>query len=183
MPASILSADQFRGRRAVPTMDRDDAEELVIAAQAAIEAEVGPLVSTEQTLEYAGTWSHRLRVYRTPLTAVSAASIDGTTVDTSTLTLLSAGVLIRPQGRHWGGPDVPVSVTLTSGFASSSVPRWLVELVVAIARRVAANPDGVTQETLLSYSVTHSSASLHVRLTANERAYVRRRFGLGVGHF
>jgi hypothetical protein len=191
----LLTGIELLERPGMPCVDIADADELARAAVHAIEAEVGPVEQQESTLELPGNWSHRMKVHRRPLTAVTAATIDGLELDVSKLTVMRSGVIVRRRfatitpwsdaiGQpHWGGPDVIVELTIEHGFDNGTAPGWLVDLAATMARRAATNPTGVTQESVGSYSVSYGDAGSSVRMTRAERLHLRRRFGLGVGHF
>lgn len=193
---ALLTGDDLLDRPGVPDLDPVEADELARAAVAAIEAEVGPVEQRTSTIEVPGSWSHRLKIGRRPLTAVTSATIDGTVIDLDTLIVHRSGVIVRRRldagtfvgwadtaGPHWGGPDVIVELEIDHGWPRADVPEWLVDLAADLARRAATNPTGVTQESVGSYSVSYGDQGAAVRLTRVERMYLRRRFGLGVGHF
>jgi hypothetical protein len=192
---ALLTGSELQARPGMPCVDIAEAEELARAASNAIEAEVGPVEAQTSDLELPGNWSHRLKVNRRPLTAVTAAAIDGVDIDVSKLVVMRSGVIVRRQfttftpwlasaGQpHWGGPDVLVGLTVQHGWAAGQAPAWLVDLAADLARRAASNPTGVTQESVGSYSVSYGDTGSSVRMTRVERLHLRRRFGLGVGHF
>lgn len=193
---ALFTGDDLLDRPGVPDLDPVKADELARAAVVAIEAEVGPVEQRTSTIEVPGVWSHRLKIGRRPLTAVTSATIDGSAIDVDNLTVHRSGVIVRRRigdttfigwtdvaGPHWGGPDVTVGLEIEHGWPRADVPEWLVDLAADLARRAATNPTGVTQESVGSYSVSYGDQGAAVRLTRVERMYLRRRFGLGVGHF
>lgn len=192
---ALLTGSELLARPGMPCVEIADAEELARAASNAIEAEVGPVEAQTTELEMPGNWSHRLKVNRRPLTGVTAAAIDGVDIDVSKLVVMRSGVILRRKftqltpwveavGQpHWGGPDVIVELTIQHGWAAGQAPAWLVDLAADLARRAATNPTGVTQESVGSYSVSYGDTGASVRMTRVERLHLRRRFGLGVGHF
>lgn len=192
---ALLSGLELLARPGMPCVEIAEAEELARAAVNAIEAEVGPVEHQSSDIELAGNWSHRLKVHRRPLTAVTAAAIDGVAIDHANLGVMRSGVIIRRKftqltpwaqalgQSHWGGPDVIVELTIEHGWPANAAPAWLVDLAADLARRAASNPTGVTQESVGSYSVSYGDTGSSVRMTRVERLHLRRRFGIGVGHF
>jgi hypothetical protein len=192
---ALLTADELLARPGMPCVDFVVADALARAASNAIEAEVGPVEFQTSDLELPGNWSHRIKVNRRPLLAVTAAAIDGVTIDHTNLGVMRSGVIIRRKftqltpwaqalgQSHWGGPDVIVELTIEHGWQPGEAPAWLVDLAADLARRAASNPTGVTQESVGSYSVSYGDTGASVRMTRVERLHLRRRFGLGVGHF
>lgn len=192
---ALLTGSELLARPGMPCVDMGVAEELARAASNAIEAEVGPVEAQTSDLELPGNWSHRIKVNRRPLTGVTAAAVDGVDIDVATLTVMRSGVIARRRFQthsvwadslgqpHWGGPDVIVELTVQHGWAAGQAPAWLVDLAADLARRAASNPTGVTQESVGSYSVSYGDTGASVRMTRVERLHLRRRFGLGVGHF
>lgn len=193
---TLLTGDDLLDRGGVDGLDPAAAAEFARAAVAAIEAEVGPIEQRTSDLEVPGNWSHRLKINRRPLTAVTAAAIGGSAIDVDNLTVHRSGVIVRSRagqgnfggwadetGPHWGGPDVIVELTATHGWSKADAPEWVIDLAANLASRAAANPTGITQESVGSYSVNYGETGAAVRLTRVERLHLRRRFGVGVGHF
>jgi phage gp36-like protein len=65
----------------------------------------------------------------------------------------------------------------TDGALDDDIPHVVLMVTVAVARRVLANPDGVTQESIDDYSYTVANASSDVYLTRAEKAAVRSAAG------
>lgn len=65
----------------------------------------------------------------------------------------------------------------TDGVLDDDIPHVVLMVTVAVARRVLANPDGVTQESIDDYSRTVANASSDVYLTRAERAAIRSAAG------
>lgn len=151
----------------------------VAGAVAGIEAEVGPLETEEQTLIIPGVFTHRLNLYRRPLTSVTSVEVNGEAVDAATYRVLRRGALVKINPTSWwGGTDVDVEVVCDAGFPVGEVPQWIEQMVESVARRAIAAPDGITQESFGDYSVTYG----HARdgLSTRQRLELRTKFGLGM---
>lgn len=86
-----------------------------------------------------------------------------------------ASVLIRAESRrNWVNDDDELDLP-------TGDDRWradiLVRVCLAAAQRAFENPEGVTQEALLSYSETRASSSNDVYLTAAEKRLIRKAAG------
>ncbi len=150
--------------RGVDVTDSALAVEMLDVASASIRGAAGsPISQTTSTITYTG-W--RLERYLTlvgqPVTAVSSATIDGTTVDGWRLT---GGRLWRACG--WAVDDGPAAVAVTQTHGLPTVPADIVNLACSFAAAgiaAAAEGDagiaaGKVAERIGDYSVTYAQGA------------------------
>ncbi|MEX5637408.1 hypothetical protein [Parafrankia sp. FMc2] len=106
-------------------------------------------------------------------TGQALADLDAAEQAQLTALLGDASALVRLEaGLDWVAED---GVTVTT-------PDVVVPVVVAVVRRSASNPEGLTGETLGDHSWQMANASADLYLTKSERTTVRRAAGrLGIG--
>lgn len=124
-----------------------------------------------------GTWSGDLELPQRPVISVESVKIEGEAVtdyqyDTDGVIRRVAGALVPTfdrawAGGGWGGPRSIVEVVYMAGWDPLPIDIRGVCLSMAVA--AAANPTGVAQESIGSYSVSYRAASVGVVLTADHR--------------
>lgn len=67
----------------------------------------------------------------------------------------------------------------TDGELDDDIPHVVLMVTVTVARRVLANPDGVSQESIDDYSFSISNSTPDVYLTKSERQAIRAAAGRG----
>lgn len=102
----------------------------------------------------AGTSYWELELPERPVISVSSVKVDGTTQAATTWRLFGDR-LIRKSG-GWTGPvDSLVEVTYTHGY--DPIPDDIRAVTLALATRMSANPLGVSQEGIGSYTVSYGA--------------------------
>lgn len=165
-----------------------------------------PIGGGSSTVVLAGTWSRDLELPRGPITAVTAVTLNGQTLDAAGYwwnerNLIRRGIdsvnastnagddiddgtvdqgAVGRYGIGWGGPEATVVVDWTYEFAA--VPGSVKSLALRIAARTIGNPQQVSQESLGPYSVSLGDAFSRLSndsglgLTKIERMRLRRLF-------
>jgi hypothetical protein len=99
-----------------------------------------------------GTSDWELELPERPVISVTSVAIDGTTIAPASYRLAGDKLIRRLGG--WVGPiDSLVTVTYTHGFDPIPADIWAATL--AAATQLLANPLGVTQEGIGSYTVSY----------------------------
>lgn len=157
------------------------------ASEAIRDAAGSPISEVTSTVVLDGVQGFRLALPSSPVTSVTAVSVDGEAVTDYTV---HGGILRRSAG--WGpgcygtAPD-PVEVTYTHGYAE--VPADIVNLVcMFVAAGLAEAADGaragITNEKIDDYSVGYAQGSEAVasamEIPERTRRMLRARFGGGV---
>lgn len=108
------------------------------------------------------------------LRARTPGGIDNAEVERAQAALDDASSLIRAEAdKTW------TTTTDDETVLVDDLPGILVTVCCSAARRSLENPEGVSQESLGSYSVSHANVSNDVYLTSAERRAVRRAAGRG----
>lgn len=142
-----------------------------------VEAAAGcPLEAAAVTLLLPGTWGRDLELPVGQIREVSAVTLNGQPLPSSTWVWNQRNTLRRAagldsdedtveegpgahhrDGAHWGGPTSTVAVELEGGPAE--VPAIARALVFRIAARTFGNVGQLTQETLGVYSVSYGAST------------------------
>lgn len=112
-----------------------------------------------------------------PVTAVASVTIDGDTVDADEYRFSSAGLLTRLTGAGWGTGRIVV----TYAYGYTAVPDDVKGIVLANAKRIYQGLEGVSAESLGSYSVDYHDELPTAGLTDDEKDILRGYRGLKVG--
>lgn len=173
--------------RGVDVTDSTLADLMLEVASATVRNAAGrvPISETTSTVSLIGRGEQYLPLPGAPISAVSAASIDGTAV---TDFVLDGNRLWRANGWGFDWEPTPVSVTLTHGYAS--VPVWIVDLVCSLAAAgmaasqasTYATADGrIVSEMVGDYQVTYAqgaeSVATVMELPRVTRLRLRAQFG------
>ena len=138
------------------TPSADPAVDDLAAAEAAVRKycgwHVAPVVIQDLVLDGTGTASLFVKSLR--LLDVTAATVDGTVLDVSTLEWSEAGYLRIPGA--W--PDKLRSVRLTVEHGFDEVPD-VVSVIRSIAARASASPTGVVREQAGAVSIAMSQVA------------------------
>lgn len=105
----------------------------------------------DDTALIVGTWDRRLRLPERPVLTVTAVAVDGDTLSSDDYTVVRDR-LIRPDGCHWGGPDVIVTVTYSHGWATP--PGEVRAVAMSVALRLITNPEFLANERSGQYGAT-----------------------------
>lgn len=157
-----------------------------------VEAAIGyPIEAASVVVLLAGTWGRDLELPAGNITAVTAVTINGATLDAAgwtwnERTLVRRGAAFADDpgtppggqsvpGLSWGGPSATVAVALETGFAE--IPAVVRSLSRRIGARTIGNPEQLTQEALGPYSATHGARGDGSYLTDRERKQIRRAMG------
>lgn len=107
--------------------------------------------SEDDSVNLRGNWSSRLYLPKGPVASVSSVTVDGTTVNSSSYSLIAGRTLVRKEptqstfgdpiltGLNWGGPNRQLVVVYTHGW--TSVPADVQRVALRAAARVWGNPE------------------------------------------
>lgn len=173
-------------------------DQVIVAAQRAVEAEVGMPFDADTGLvaTFTGRGQERLTLPQWPVSSVSSLTIDAVTqAETVDFYLDPAGYLERSLASLWWSSPRGIVVTYDAGWTDETVaPSVVRNLVAEVAARVwqagismaeADAPAGVIQETLgmssLTYGEFAQDGSWGIQLNESEvrRARKLRRSKLG----
>ena len=197
MPVAIASDIEALLQLGFDNDPEPKVDAVIVAAQRAVEAEVGiPFdAATGLVATFTGRGQDRLTLPQWPVSGVSSLTVDAV-VQTETVDfwLDPAGYLER-SGHHWWSAPRGIVVTYDAGWADETkAPSVVRNLVAEIAARVwqagislaeADVPAGVIQETLgissLTYGEFAQDGSWAIQLNESEirRARKLRRSKLG----
>lgn len=108
------------------------------------------------------------------LTDLVSVTANGTAVPLEEVEWSAAGYLVRPAG--WGSRARGVLATITHGY--SEVPPEVQGVVLSIAARVMASPDGAVRQQVGQVSVTYTQAGFNalagLTLLDHEQAVLSR---------
>lgn len=136
----------------------------------------------DDEIELPGTWSPELWLPQRPVVTVSAVAVNALAIPVGGFTWSIGGQLYRgplpvgnaaeaddedPRISGWGGPRSKVTVTYSHGF--EEIPGDVVDLCLAVAARILANPDDAQSETIGEYSHTDAHAGTGAALTEDEK--------------
>jgi hypothetical protein len=121
-------------------------------------------------------YTHGQNIFLTgrPVTAISAVTVDGNTVNTADYHFTADGAVTRTFG-YWSDPRAVGLTTVTYTHGYDPVPDDLVALLYEVAAAMLSDDSGVKQsETLGSWSVTYQSSQDEYGLSPAGRATVAR---------
>lgn len=169
--------------------DLDEAQQasltmLVEIGTAVVQAEVGQrlVAVTDDAITLLGTTDAWLDLPQRPVTAVSAVTLDGDTVEEGTGT----GQYRRFGARLWRScgwapsslEPSTVTVAYSHGYASDAQELQLARgAVLAVVRDWAANPGAATSLRIDDYAETYSALAARLETTTHLRAALRRQYG------
>lgn len=164
--ATAQELADFTGRP-IPTAQADLLLEL---ASGAVRAHCGWHISPSvtETLTLDGVPERVLLLPSGHVTAVSAVTVDGATLDPGSYEWSALGRLWAPGGWRWDYRTL--TVDLTHGYAD--VPPVVKGATLAVASRQAVNPEGLKALTVGGIArtfATNGSADTGVALTATEQ--------------
>ena len=198
MPVAIASDIEALLQLGFDNQPEPKADAVIVAAQRAVEAEVGVPFDADTGIisTFTGRGQERLTLPMWPVSSVSSLTIDGVTqTETVDFYLDPAGYLERSLHAGWWSSPRGIVVTYDAGWADETkAPPVVRNLVAEIAARVwqagislaeADVPAGVIQETLgissLTYGEFAQDGSWAIQLNESEiqRARKLRRSKLG----
>lgn len=140
----------------LPPVSADRNVDYLAAAEAAVRAYCGWHIAPEiaEDLVLDGTGTRTLFVKSLRLVDITAASIDGTDLDPTTLEWSESGFIRNPGG--WPDKLRSVRLTVTHGFASAPD---VAEIVHAMADRAELSPGGVTRQSTGPFAASFSSTA------------------------
>lgn len=116
----------------------------------------------DDALRIEGVHGDRITLPERPVVEVSSVAVDGFTFPPSGYHVIGDELILvsgsetfasRASGLgSWGGSGVAVDIVYSHGYAA--VPQSIRGLACSIASRIVENPQGVTSEGVLSYSVS-----------------------------
>lgn len=106
------------------------------------------------TASLRGVWDDELPLPERPVTAVTSVTYDGDQLVVDDDYELVGSVLRRDNG--WGGPGVAVVVVYDHGW--DPIPDPIRAVALQVASRMMATPQGVSAESIGTYSVTYGEA-------------------------
>lgn len=174
------------------SIDTTRAELLLDLATGAIRAYTGQTISqaTSTAITIPGNYTERLDLPERPASAPTLVKLGDTTLTEDTEYVFdgrwslfrgtaAVGLFVAnlPESfltgySDWGGPQTPITITYTHGFAT--IPDDVKGVCLALAARSLQSPDGVNSESVGSYSVSYSRTGGAVSLLDEERALLDR---------
>lgn len=182
--SALELATYFNGTTDIAELEPEwiaQADILLQMISADIEAAAGCTFDAgSRTAVLAGSWSRDLELPAGPVSAITAVSLNGTSIGAADYVYNDRGMIRRGaleawdaseedyaddwsalgrqgagwrSGTHWGGPFSTILVAYSSSFAE--IPAVVRSLVYRIAARTFGNVANVTQESLAIYSVTY----------------------------
>ncbi|MCX4686767.1 hypothetical protein OG401_21040 [Kitasatospora purpeofusca] len=172
MSGPWASPEQLQRHLRLDAIDIDTAVQLLADAEDVIRAALGQTVDQVlgDTAELVGSGTTLLLLPELPVTAVTAVTIDGTTVPASGYRWNRHGALTRLDG-VWP-LDAVVRVTNDHGW--SDLPTAFTRVCVQVAGRSWVNPAGVDAESLGDRSITYAKGRSGEELTSYEEGLLAR---------